>query len=167
MVKKIYIIYITLFCVLILSLNFNDSKEKNVESTTSNVQSFTNQNTNTTNTCSICEREFSGYGYEEVSENNWQQLNGGQSLICSPRCGLEHIQNYNDILTKHGYKPLNESTSNQANNSYNQGNDGRIYENNACSLCKGTGIETGRNFATGENEGRICPMCDGRGVRSY
>lgn len=59
------------------------------------------------------------------------------------------------------------SNSYQNNGSYHMGNDGRVYENNSCSLCKGTGIETGRNIATGELEGRICPMCDGRGVRSY
>lgn len=50
---------------------------------------------------------------------------------------------------------------------YKKGNDGRLYEQNKCSLCKGTGIETGRNVATGKTEGRICPMCEGRGVRSY
>lgn len=59
------------------------------------------------------------------------------------------------------------NNSNMNNNGYHMGRDGRVYENNACSLCKGIGIETGRNIATGELEGRICPMCDGRGVRSY
>lgn len=66
------------------------------------------------------------------------------------------------------YDNGNQNNNNYQNsNSYQMGNDGRVYENNACSLCKGTGLETGRNIATGEVEGRICPMCDGRGVRSY
>lgn len=61
-----------------------------------------------------------------------------------------------------------ESESQQGNNGqYHMGSDGRVYENNKCSLCKGTGIEKGRNLATGEVEGRVCPMCEGRGVRSY
>lgn len=59
------------------------------------------------------------------------------------------------------------NNSYQNNGGYHMGNDGRVYENNFCSLCMGTGIETGRNIATGELEGRICPMCDGRGIRSY
>lgn len=61
----------------------------------------------------------------------------------------------------------NNNNSNMDNNGYHMGRDGRVYENSACSLCKGTGVETGRNIATGELEGRICPMCQGRGVRSY
>lgn len=39
-----------------------------------------------------------------------------------------------------------------------------------CSLCKGTGIEENRARGTGfgDNEyGRICPMCNGSGKRSY
>jgi hypothetical protein len=59
------------------------------------------------------------------------------------------------------------SNSNMNSNGYHMGRDGRVYENSACSLCRGTGIETGRNIATGELEGRICPMCQGRGVRNY
>ena len=38
-----------------------------------------------------------------------------------------------------------------------------------CSLCQGTGIEKNRNPIKGINEeyGRRCPMCDGKGRRSY
>ncbi len=39
-----------------------------------------------------------------------------------------------------------------------------------CSLCKGTGIEENRARGTGfgdDEYGRICPMCNGRGERSY
>lgn len=61
----------------------------------------------------------------------------------------------------------NNNNSNMNSNGYYMGRDGRVYENSACSLCRGTGIETGRNIATGELEGRICPMCQGKGVRNY
>lgn len=59
------------------------------------------------------------------------------------------------------------NNSYQNNGTYQMGNDGRVYENSACSLCKGSGVESGQNFATGEIEARICPMCDGKGVRNY
>ncbi len=45
---------------------------------------------------------------------------------------------------------------------------GRISDPNYCSLCKGTGIE--KNTAKeifGGPEGRVCPMCEGRGRRTY
>jgi hypothetical protein len=39
-----------------------------------------------------------------------------------------------------------------------------------CSLCKGTGIEENRARGTGfgdDEYGRVCPMCNGSGKRSY
>ena len=52
------------------------------------------------------------------------------------------------------------------NTEYTQGNDGKVYETDMCSMCKGTGIEENRSTFSDE-AGRICPMCDGKGVRSY
>ncbi|MBA9072588.1 hypothetical protein GGR22_000714 [Flavobacterium gossypii] len=77
----------------------------------------------------------------------------------------EHNESKGNTNKNNSYQNNNNSIMN--NNGYHMGRDGRVYENSACSLCKGTGVETGRNIATGELEGRICPMCDGRGVRSY
>jgi hypothetical protein len=54
----------------------------------------------------------------------------------------------------------------EQNSSYIEGNDGKIYESTVCTLCKGTGIEENRSSFSDE-VGRVCPMCDGKGVRSY
>lgn len=121
-----------------------------------------------TNICSVCGRDFYGRGYEEVSEGVWQELaEGNQGQICSPACGRKHNQQFNDVAKKYGVDLEDSGTNYNNDGQYRMGNDGRVYEQNKCSLCKGTGIETGRNVATGKTEGRICPMCEGRGVRSY
>ena len=52
------------------------------------------------------------------------------------------------------------------NSEYTEENDGKIYESNSCSTCNGSGIEPNRSSFSDE-VGRICPMCDGKGVRSY
>lgn len=118
---------------------------------------------NETNTiCSVCGNSFKGNGYEEQIDGSWEELsNDYQGTICSPTCGRKNNEKLNDAVR--GYEESNSTN----NSDYGMGNDGRVYEKNACGLCKGTGIETGRNIATGEQEGRICPMCDGKGVRSY
>jgi hypothetical protein len=113
-------------------------------------------------TCSICGNSFSGNGYEEQIDGSWAELDDNlQGTICSPRCGRKNNEKLNDIV-----KEYEESNSTNQGD-YSMGNDGMVHENNACSLCKGTGIETGRNIVTGEEDGRICPMCDGKGARSY
>ena len=38
---------------------------------------------------------------------------------------------------------------------------------NSCGLCKGTGIEKNNAPSFDDSYGRICPMCDGKGVRGY
>lgn len=121
-----------------------------------------------TNICSICGNGFNNRGYEEVSEGVWKELEeGNQGQICSSACGRKHNQQFNDVAKKYGVELDDSETNTNREGGYKMGNDGRVYEQNKCSLCKGTGIETGRNIATGETEGRICPMCEGRGVRSY
>lgn len=112
--------------------------------------------------CSVCGNSFKGNGYEEQIDGSWEELDDNlQGTICSPSCGEKNNEKLNDAVR--GYEESNSTN----NSDYQMGDDGIIYENNACSLCKGTGIETGRNIATGEKEGRICPMCDGKGVRTY
>jgi hypothetical protein len=121
-----------------------------------------------TNICSICGNEFHNRGYEEVATDVWKELDeGNQGQICSISCGRKHSQQFNDVAKKYGVDLEDSETNSSNEGQYKMGNDGRVYEQNKCSLCKGTGIEKGRNIATGETEGRICPMCEGRGVRSY
>jgi hypothetical protein len=63
---------------------------------------------------------------------------------------------------------LNESKSNNQNNyDYEMRSDGKVYETNPCSMCKGKGVLRGRNIISGEIEYNTCQMCEGQGVRSY
>jgi hypothetical protein len=86
----------------------------------------------------------------EVELNNSEILNSSQN----------NNQHEEDYETNDTYFKGTENTE------YNKANDGRIYESNACSTCKGSGIEPNRSSLSDEI-GRICPMCDGKGVRSY
>jgi hypothetical protein len=65
-----------------------------------------------------------------------------------------------------GYKPKTNEAESSNSDSYSYGDDGRLYESNACGLCNGTGIEKNKGTLSDEY-GRTCPMCDGRGVKSY
>lgn len=119
-----------------------------------------NAQTSSNNTCAVCGRQFVGNGYEEVSDGVWKQCREPyQCPICSKQCGMKHTAKMN------GYINGNTRSSN-TNSDYNIGNDGRLYENNSCSLCKGTGIETSHSSLMGD-QARVCPMCSGKGVRSY
>lgn len=103
------------------------------------------------NVCTVCGKKFSGKGYEEVAEGVWKQCEEPyQCYICSAFCGRLHTKKMNELVTK---------TSNKS--------DSKVYDSDACTLCKGSGLESGKNLATGEPEERICPVCDGKGVKSY
>lgn len=47
------------------------------------------------------------------------------------------------------------------------GNDGKVYETNPCSMCKGTEVIKRRNIVSSEIENNTCQMFKGQGVRSY
>ena len=165
------VIIIALFYIRAQSKKNNDvdsevSNQNNTESAIS--QSPENENEVTTNICSICGNKFVNRGYEEGTDGVWRELEDPyQGQICSPACGRKHNQQFNDVAQKYGVDLEESEPNNESQGDYKMGNDGKVYEQNKCSLCKGTGIETGKNIATGETEGRVCPMCDGKGVRSY
>jgi hypothetical protein len=141
---------------------------KNGQNNNNNNNSVDNSIQSTSNTCAICGRVFHNRGYEEGSDGVWRELEeGNQGQICSPDCGRKHNQQFNDVAKKHGINLQDSETNSSSEGEYKMGNDGRVYEQNKCPLCKGTGIETGKNIATGKTEARICPVCEGRGVRSY
>lgn len=105
----------------------------------------------TANVCTVCGKKFSGKGYEEVADGVWEQCKEPyQGSICSVFCGRIHTKKMNELVAK---------TSNKSN--------GKVYDDDVCSLCKGSGLESGKNLVTGEPEERICPMCDGKGVKGY
>ena len=118
---------------------------------------------NVFNVCNVCNREFTGHGFTEVSDGVWKRVtDGSQSSICSPSCGLKATQHLIDAASKYSGGGMENNNP----NSLHEGSDGRLYESRACGLCNGTGIE--KNMSSFSDEyGRICPMCDGRGVRSY
>lgn len=149
-------ISIIVFCVIFILFIVNIKKQENPTEVTAPDTTTVNSTIETSsNTCSICGRNFSGNGYEEISEGVWQLCdNDHQSYICSTNCGRKHDMEMNRVLNKYNI------------NTNSNRNDGRVYESNACSLCKGTGIESGRDI-NGDIESRVCPMCSGRGVRSY
>ena len=176
-----YFLMLVCFAILLTFLNIgtdkifeifrnpNDSSNNNSsQKEREDVDSVSNSIESTSNICIICGNEFHNRGYEEVATDVWKELDeGNQGQICSISCGRKHSQQFNDVAKKYGVDLEDSETNSNNEEQYKMGSDGRVYEQNKCSLCKGTGIETGRNIATGETEGRICPMCEGRGVRNY
>ena len=97
------------------------------------------------------------------------EANGNPKVIHSNDYTNEYTNGLHENENENNTNNSNYQNNNsyQNNGGYHMGSDGRVYENSACSLCKGSGVESGQNFATGEIIARICPMCDGRGVRNY
>ena len=175
-VNRISAVVSIVIVIVLFFIKINNSKNNDVDSVINNQnnsESVTSKSPKTegnvtTNTCSICGKHFFNHGYEEGTDGVWRELEDPyHGQICSPTCGRKHNEQFNDIAKKYGVD-LEEGESNTNNQGdYKTGNDGRVYEQNSCGLCNGTGIEKGRNMSTGQTEGRICPMCDGRGVRGY
>lgn len=167
---------------LFLFFGIWNSKESHTDSNSnasndtvsSAIESSNDSSNNSATTCKICGRNFYGDGYDKI-DGIWQRNTSMQTELCSPSCAMKEEKNidekYDNILRKYGYNTSESSSMQDAPiqhyGEHHVGSDGRIYENSSCSLCRGTGIESGRNIATGELEQRVCPMCEGRGVQSY
>lgn len=174
---KLIINYVVFLIVFGSFFYYKEFYLKNQEQSESSVIESTEEeivnddsNEESSSVCNICGEEFKGNGYEEQLDGSFKELEYPYSnQICSPSCGRKASQKLEDVARKYGVEldEQNNETSANTQGDYHMGNDGRVYENNKCGLCKGTGIERGRNIATGEEQGRICPMCEGRGVRSY
>ena len=136
----------------------SNTENGNTSSESEQLNEINSSTTSIQNICSICGRPFSGGGYSESPsvEGFWFQNDDKHpSSICSISCGRQHTRKMKGLVR-------------EAERLGGQRNDGRLYETDACSMCKGTGIE--KNTAQdvfGGADGRKCPMCDGRGVRSY
>lgn len=100
-----------------------------------------------TNICQKCGNRFTGRGYTEIAHGVWRETKEPyQTFICSESCGSAHTRKWESVL---GNK-----------------SDGKVYDNEQCGMCEGTGIE--RNHSSMSNEyGRTCPMCNGKGYQSY
>ena len=130
---------------------FSDDAEKEGKvdvSSKDDVDEKPQSGNNNTNECSICGRDFKGNGYEEILDGVWERCKEPyQCYICSPACGRKHTQKMNSYLRG--------------------GSSEERIQGEACSLCKGTGIEAGRDLVTHEKTGRICPRCNGSGAANY
>jgi hypothetical protein len=166
--------YLFIFCFIIGFLVWNSNDNSDETQSESDIISTENSSVETdsyvsTTICKICGNEFSGDGYDKI-DGIYQRNTNIQTELCSSSCARIEEKNiedkYDKILEKNGYKS-SKYFSIDNDDRLKVGKDGRLYESKPCSLCNGTGIESGRNIMTGEVEGRICPMCDGRGVRSY
>jgi hypothetical protein len=125
------------------------------------------------NHCSMCDRDFKGNGYGQndygkVVPFKDPQIGDKCSFSCANKAKEQSNEEFDEISRKYGIDVNSGNNSNSEDpNGYHMENDGRVYENDKCELCRGTGIEKGQNIISGKVEGRICPMCEGKGVRSY
>jgi hypothetical protein len=152
---------------LIYSIYSKNTSPQISNSLTSPVSNENTANNVEYNECNICGKKFTGRGYEEVSDGVWRLCKYPyQSYICSSWCGKKSTEKMDNALRNHGINPSIIHDDKSSNGSSYQGSNGRIYENNVCSMCKGTGIEK-NNSSFSDEYGRICPICNGKGVRSY
>jgi hypothetical protein len=162
-----------LYFIVFFTLAYNIFKPNNKIENTVNEETAIDTTSAVASTpqdvCSICGKTFYHRGYQEVSEGQYEILKEGQGTLCSISCAKQATQNLMNSADNYYDNSDNSSmkdASIQHYGEYNEGSDGKIYENNKCGLCNGTGIEKNRSSLSDE-DGRICPMCEGKGVRSY
>jgi uncharacterized protein (UPF0333 family) len=129
----------------------SDSSSSSTTQQQNNNNSESASNSTSTFYCSVCGKQITGSGYEEVSNGVWQPCNYPyQCQICSPECGKKHTAEMNSLMDK----VESQSTVKQGN-----------YP--VCNLCHGTGIEKPMGANSFGETGRICPMCNGTGYQKY
>ena len=164
-----FILYaIVAVCMLSYQFYFKgkifDKKNKSTEiessynsSSTSNNSGSSSYNSGSSSynskTCSWCGKSFSGSHYTHLGKLAPCQSSNASNSI-GKYCSMECCSDARKSSCPSCYERESKSS------------DGRVYDNNACSLCKGTGIEKNRSSFSNEY-GRVCPMCDGKGRRGY
>jgi len=122
--------------------------------------------------CTQCGKHFTGNGYGQNDNGKVvafkdPHIGNNCSFSCAKKAKNESEKAYDDISRKYGIDVNSKDKPTiLESDGYHTGRDGRVYENKHCGLCGGDGLEEGKNI-NGEIERRICPMCEGRGVRSY
>ena len=170
--SKLLIILAVIVGVIVFMVTFWDNNSKSKNSTPGTNNSPTSSSNNGSNyvsytKCSICGRQFTGNGYEEVSDGVWKLCKDGeQSYICSPECGMVHTRKMNELMQKAG---VSTKCSHCGLGTYQNGycnycgaaSPERVNESYSnmpkCQGCNGTGWR--------DNE--VCPLCDGKGVKVY
>ncbi|AXG73840.1 hypothetical protein DVK85_06145 [Flavobacterium arcticum] len=103
--------------------------------------------------------------YYDESRDIISTVVNGQTFEFAPD-GSPHLKRGRRNMESLSTTKYSESDSYESESGYTTGSNGRIYENAACSLCGGTGIE--KNHSSMSNEyGRVCPQCDGKGHQGY
>lgn len=129
------------------SVNPNDNNNQPAEQFQSGVMSNPENNVSYTgNICAEC-------GGQCPTDTELQLIDKDMDsyYICgTPSC-----------IESHNKKVYNRKSEPQ----YRTGNDGRLYENEPCGLCGGSGIEEVHNSLGVES--RVCPMCRGKGHQNY
>jgi hypothetical protein len=155
----------------------NEQKQSEPTTIKSTEESLNNDsNTESSSTCNICGREFSGNGYEEQLDGIIKELEYPYSnQLCSPSCARKASQKLDDVSKKYGID-LNESSSSRCNRC--SGN----YEDGYCNLCGGASPERvnqslqnqancemcqGNKYVEGYDGVKVCPVCNGTGKESY
>lgn len=150
------------------------SEPKTVKSTEETLNN--DSNTESSTTCNICGREFSGNGYEEQLDGSITELEYPYSnQLCSPTCARKASQKLDDVAKKYGID-LNESSSSRCNRCSGH------YEDGFCNLCGGASPERvnqslqnrancemcqGNKYVDGYDGVKVCPVCNGTGKESY
>ncbi len=122
--------------------------------------------------CTQCGKIFTGNGYGQNDNGKVVALKdpyigSNCSFLCAKKAKNESEKAFDNISRKYGIDVNSKDKPTiLESDGYHTGRDGRVYENKHCGLCGGDGLEEGKNI-NGDVERRICPMCDGRGVRSY
>lgn len=108
------------------------------------------ENEKNKNDCSICNIEFTGWGYIEVTDGKWKKSkHPHQSYICGVYCGLKHTKKMNDVIK------ATAPTSKKKRD---------FFDNTTCRLCEGTGFELSKSSFS-DQKYRTCAMCNGSGRR--
>lgn len=115
--------------------------------------------------CIVCSKDLTD-DFHRIQPN-------GEGYFCMP-CYQKAMKGIHDDMRTEGYntseysegQSYSTSDYSQESSDYSTGSDGRVYENEACSLCGGTGVETSHTATFGDQR-RVCPMCEGKGHQSY
>ena len=173
------LIFVSFLIVFFFYKCGGNNQEKQSEPTTveSTEETLNNDsNTESSSTCNICGRDFSGNGYEEQLDGSITELEYPYSnQLCSPTCARKASQKLEDVADEYGID-LNESTSSRCQRCSGH------YEDGFCNLCGGASPERvnqsnqnrancemckGNKYIEGYDGVKVCPVCNGTGKESY
>ena len=152
----------------------NQPESQNIESSDGSLNN--ESNTASATTCTICNGEFYGNGYEEQPDGSFEELEYPYSnQLCSPTCARKATQKLDDVANTYGID-LKESSNSRCERCSGH------YEDGFCNMCGGASSERinqsnqnkancemcqGSKYVEGYDGVKICPVCNGSGNESY